>query len=145
VERNWRRLAHLLCVSWDRIAPWIHGIPVHQVLRHLVPDMPESRVQELHDFMVEAESTDTADVVPLPAALTVLDLLATSRWAVVASGGLRLAGHRVAPSLFAVPADRCAAEWCCRYACAATLSEWTDASRRGRPILGNDGHSRAAR
>lgn len=87
MERNWRRLADLLDMSWERIGPWIHGIPVRQVLRRLVPDMPESRVQELHDFMVEAESTDTADVVPLPGALTVLDLPATSRLAVVTSGG----------------------------------------------------------
>ncbi|WP_188939873.1 HAD-IA family hydrolase [Nakamurella endophytica] len=95
VERNWRRLSERVGIGWDVIGPWIHGIPVRQVLARLAPDMSPEEIEEHHQFMVEAESTDTGDVVPLPGALRALDQLPTSRWAIVTSGGRRLATARM--------------------------------------------------
>ena len=96
VERNWRRLADLIDRPFAEIEPLIHGIPGPQVLRLLDPDMPADRVRELNEFMIEGESTDTGDCLPLPGVLTALDLLPTSRWAIVTSGSRRLALARIA-------------------------------------------------
>ena len=95
VVRNWHKLGDRLAIPWERIGPWIHGIPVRQVLRMLEPDMPDDLIEEMHEFMVEAESTDVGDVVPMPGALTALDVLPTHRWAIVTSGGQRLATARI--------------------------------------------------
>lgn len=103
VERNWRRLAEKIGMPWERIGPWIHGIPVRQVLRMLEPDMPDEQVQELHEFMVVAESTDTGDVVAMPGAIRALDSLPTARWAIVTSGGVTLATARMAAAGLPTP------------------------------------------
>jgi mannitol-1-/sugar-/sorbitol-6-phosphatase len=95
VERNWHRLAEGIDMPWDEISPWIHGIPVRQVLARLRPDMEPDEIEHWHQFMVEAESTDTGDIVPLPGTLAALDQLPTNRWAIVTSGGRRLATARI--------------------------------------------------
>ena len=95
VQRNWHKLAERIDMPWESIGPWIHGIPVRQVLRVLAPDMPDERVEELHQFMVEAESTDTRDVLALPGAVQALRELPDQRWAIVTSGGDRLANARI--------------------------------------------------
>jgi mannitol-1-/sugar-/sorbitol-6-phosphatase len=96
VERNWRRLAARTGWSFGAIEPLIHGIPGKQVLRMIDPDMPEELVEELNEFMIVGESTDTDDCIPLPGALTALDELPTTRWAIVTSGSRRLAAARIA-------------------------------------------------
>lgn len=96
VERNWRRLADRIGRPFADVEPYIHGIPGRQVLRMLEPDMPADEVEELNEFMVVGESTDTQDTIPLPGALTALDVLPTNRWAIVTSGSLRLARARIA-------------------------------------------------
>jgi sugar-phosphatase len=96
VERNWRRLAARTGWSFDDIEPLIHGIPGKQVLRMIDPDMPEHRLAELNEFMIVGESTDTDDCIPQPGALTALDELPTTRWAIVTSGSRRLAKARIA-------------------------------------------------
>ncbi len=96
VERNWRRLAARTGWSYEAIEPLIHGIPGKQVLRMIDPDMPESLVAELNEFMVVGESTDTDDCIPQPGALTALDQIPTTRWAIVTSGSHRLATARIA-------------------------------------------------
>ena len=95
VQRNWRKLADKVGLPWETIGPWIHGIPVRQVMRTLVPDMSEERVQEMQQFMIDAESTDTVDVVPMPGAVELLRQLPADRWAIVTSGGDRLAAARI--------------------------------------------------
>ena len=96
VERNWRRLAERTGLSFDDIEPFIHGIPGKQVLRMIDPEMPEERLAELNEFMIVGESTDTDDCIPQPGALTALDQLPTTRWAIVTSGSRRLATARIA-------------------------------------------------
>ncbi|WP_157695530.1 HAD-IA family hydrolase [Nakamurella panacisegetis] len=95
VERNWHKLADGIEMPWEDVAPWIHGIPVRQVLARLRPEMPVEDVEYWHHFMVEAESSDTGDVMPIPGAVAAWDVLPTSRWAIVTSGGLRLATSRI--------------------------------------------------
>lgn len=96
VERNWRRLADRIGRPFADVEPFIHGIPGKQVLRMLDPDMPADEVEELDEFMIVGESNDTEDCIPLPGALTALDVLPTNRWAIVTSGSLRLARARIA-------------------------------------------------
>ena len=96
VERNWRRLADRIGRPFADVEPFIHGIPGKQVLRLLDPDMPADEIDELNEFMIVGESTDNDDCIPLPGALTVLDVLPTDRWAIVTSGSLRLARARIA-------------------------------------------------
>lgn len=94
VERCWKRLAEGIGMPWDDIKDEIHGVPVRQVLARLRPDMDPAEVEQWHQFMVEAESTDTGDVMPIPGAITALEGLPSNRWAIVTSGGLRLATSR---------------------------------------------------
>lgn len=96
VERNWRRLATEIGRPYEEIEPFVHGIPGRQALRMIEPEMPADRVAELVEMMVEGESTDTDDCRPLPGALNALDVLPTSRWAIVTSGSRRLAMARIA-------------------------------------------------
>lgn len=73
------------------------------MLRLLDPDMPAELVEELNEFMIVGESTDTEDCIPLPGALTALDVLPTNRWAIVTSGSLRLARARIAAAGLPTP------------------------------------------
>ena len=95
VERSWRKLGDRLDMPWDQLESWIHGIPVRQVLAQIRPDLPAEEVEELREFMIDSESTDTGDVVPLPGTLAALDQLPTNRWAIVTSGPRRLAHARI--------------------------------------------------
>ena len=90
VERNWRRLADRIGRPFAEVEPFIHGMPADQV-------------EELNEFMIAGESTDTDDCVPLPGALTALDVLPTNRWAIVTSGSLRLARARIAAAGLPLP------------------------------------------
>lgn len=104
VERSWRRLAKLIPRPFPEVEPYIHGIPVPQVMATLEPDMPANRVAELAAFMVEAESTDTEGVVALPGALEALRDLPPDRIAIVTSCGTRLSTARIAASGLPAPA-----------------------------------------
>lgn len=103
VERNWRKLSEGIGVPWPQVQPWIHGIPVPQVLARLRPDFTPEQVATWRQFMIDGEATDTDDVVPIPGALTALDTLPTSRWAIVTSGPRRLALARINAAGLPVP------------------------------------------
>ena len=104
VQRSWRRLAEKINRPWPEVEPHIHGVPVAQVMAMLEPDMPAERVEELREFMVESESTDTVGVVAQPSAAEVLAALPPERVAIVTSGGVRLAGSRMAAAGLPTPA-----------------------------------------
>ncbi len=104
VERSWRQLAEKIGRPWPQVQPHIHGVPVQQVMRHLEPDMPAERVEELRQFMVESESTDTEGVVAQPGAKELLAALPEERVGIVTSGGARLAGSRIAAAGLPTPA-----------------------------------------
>jgi mannitol-1-/sugar-/sorbitol-6-phosphatase len=95
VQRNWRRLADKMGVPFADIEDLIHGIPARQVVPMIEPDATSERIEELSQFLLEGESTDTGDVVALPGAAAALDGLPTDRWAVVTSGSTRLATARI--------------------------------------------------
>jgi len=104
VERSWRQLADKIGRSWPEVQPHIHGTPVPQVMAMLEPEMSADRVEELRQFMVESESTDTVGVVAQPGAPEVLAGLPPDRVAIVTSGGVRLAGSRIAAARLPTPA-----------------------------------------
>jgi len=104
VQRSWRRLAEEIDRPWPEVEPHIHGVPVAQVMAMLEPDMPAERVEELREFMVESESADTVGVVAQPSAAEVLAALPPERVAIVTSGGVRLAGSRIAAAGLPTPA-----------------------------------------
>ena len=104
VERSWRQLADKIGRPWLEVQPHIHGVPVAQVMALLEPDMPAGRVEELRQFMIESESTDTEGVAPQPGAEAVLAALPPERVAIVTSGGVRLSSARIAAAGLARPA-----------------------------------------
>ena len=104
VQRSWRRLAEKINRPWPEVEPHIHGVPVAQVMAMLEPDMAAERVEELREFMVESESADTVGVVAQPSAAEVLAALPPERVAIVTSGGVRLAGSRMAAAGLPTPA-----------------------------------------
>ena len=96
VERSWRQLADKIGRPFPEIEPYIHGMPVAQVMAMLEPEMSAERVDELRVFMVESESADTVDVVAQPGAHEVLAALPRDRVAIVTSGGVKLSSARIA-------------------------------------------------
>jgi len=96
VERSWRQLADKIGRPFPEIEPYIHGIPVAQVMAMLEPEMSAERVDELRVFMVESESADTVDVIAQPGAHEVLAALPRDRVAIVTSGGVKLSSARIA-------------------------------------------------
>jgi len=76
---------------------------VPQVMAMLEPDMAAERVEQLRVFMVESESTDTVGVVAQPGAAEVLAALPAERVGIVTSGGVRLAGSRIAAAGLPTP------------------------------------------
>jgi sugar-phosphatase len=96
VERSWRQLADKIGRPFPEIEPYIHGMPVAQVMAMLDPEMSAERVEELRVFMVESESADTVDVVAQPGAHEVLAALPRDRVAIVTSGGVKLSSARIA-------------------------------------------------
>jgi sugar-phosphatase len=103
VERSWRQLADKIGRPWAEVRPHIHGVPVPQVMAMLEPDMAAERVEQLRVFMVESESTDTVGVVAQPGAAEVLAALPAERVGIVTSGGVRLAGSRIAAAGLPTP------------------------------------------
>jgi sugar-phosphatase len=96
VEGSWRALAAELAVPWERFAPHIHGIPADQVLAAAVPDRSR-RARERLAAAILAQQTDSAlEVSALPGAAELTRALAGSRWAIVTSGGVRLASCNLA-------------------------------------------------
>ncbi len=59
------------------------------------PDASPERIEELSQFLLDGESTDTGDVVAISGAIAALDALPSNRWAVVTSGSRRLATARI--------------------------------------------------
>src|SRR5580765_5129720 len=59
VERNWRKLADKMGVDFADIQDLIHGIPARQVVPMIEPDATAARIEELSQFLLDAESTDT--------------------------------------------------------------------------------------
>jgi len=103
VERSWRQLADKIGRPWAEVRPHIHGVPVPRVMAMLEPDMAAERVEQLRVFMVESESTDTVGVVAQPGAAEVLAALPAERVGIVTSGGVRLAGSRIAAAGLPTP------------------------------------------
>ena len=103
VERNWRKLADKMGVAFSDIEDLIHGIPARQVVPMIEPDASPERIEELAQFLLDGESTDTGDVVALPGAIDALDGLPTGRWAIVTSGSTRLARARITAAGLPLP------------------------------------------
>jgi sugar-phosphatase len=103
VERNWRRLAEKMGVPFHDIEHLIHGIPARQVVPMIDPDASPEWIEELSQFLLDGEATDTADVHALPGAVEALDGLPTNRWAIVTSGSKRLALARITAGGLPVP------------------------------------------
>lgn len=103
VERNWRRLAEKMGVPFARISHLIHGIPARQVIPMIDPDATPEWIDELSEFLLDGEASDTGDVIALPGAASALQELPTTRWAVVTSGSRRLATARLTAAGLPLP------------------------------------------
>ena len=104
VLRNWRRIAALLGREGEDLVGDRHGVPGRQVLRLVEPDLPEERIRELDQALVEGEIADTADVTATKGALALLEAIPGDRWAIATSAPRRLALARLAAAGLPVPA-----------------------------------------
>ncbi len=104
VVRNWRRIATLLGRPGEDLVGDRHGIPGRQVLRVIEPDLPEERIRELDQALIDGEVADTRDVVPTTGAQQLLEAVPPDRWAIVTSGPRRLALARLGAAGLPVPA-----------------------------------------
>ena len=95
VVRAWRWVAQSLDRPYSDFEPYAHGIPASQVFDAVAPELPGSLRAELIESMLRAQADDTDDVLALPGALAALEVLPTSRWAIVTSGDRRLAQARI--------------------------------------------------
>lgn len=103
VDRMWTVLSHDLGRDPATLVGQFHGMPVPQALRLIDPAMPESRIEELSDRMLELEVREVDDVAAAPGAPAFLDALPPDRWAVVTSGIRRLASGRLRAAGLPVP------------------------------------------
>ncbi|RIJ70167.1 HAD family hydrolase [Nakamurella silvestris] len=95
VERSWRSLGEKVGIPYEEYAGMYHGVPAKQTLRRLLPDISAAELDDLAEWLVEVEATDTEDIIVLPGTETVLDLLPVDRWAIATSGTERLAKARI--------------------------------------------------
>ena len=95
VLRNWRRIAAMLGRDGEDLVGDRHGIPGRQVLRIIEPDLPEERIGELDQALVEGEIADSGDVTATKGALEITSALPPDRWAIVTSAPRRLATARL--------------------------------------------------
>jgi sugar-phosphatase len=103
VLRNWRRIAGMLGRDAEDFLGKLHGIPGRQALRMIEPDLPEERIRELDDALIEGEITDTGDVTATKGALELVEAIPADRWAIVTSGTRRLALARLRAAGLPVP------------------------------------------
>jgi sugar-phosphatase len=95
VNRNWRAMAARLGLPEDEVVGRFHGQSARDVLRVLLPDLPEPELDALHADFAAGEVADTYDVVATPGATDLLAALAPSRWAVVTSCPVDLTAARL--------------------------------------------------
>jgi len=103
VLRNWRRIAVALGRDDQDLVGEFQGIPAPQVLRILEPALPDERIRELNQMLIDGEVEDTADVVPAKGAAELLESLPPLRWGIVTSAPLRLAASRLAAAGLPTP------------------------------------------
>lgn len=103
VHRNWQRIATLLGRDGEDLVGELQGIPGSQVLRIIEPGLPDERVHELNQILIEGEINDTADVVATKGAVDLIEAIPERRWGVVTSAPLRLAMARLAAAGLPMP------------------------------------------
>jgi sugar-phosphatase len=103
VTRNWARIAVMLGRDGENLNGNLHGIPGRQALRMIEPDLPEERIRELDDALIEGEISDTGDVTAMKGAPQLVEAMPPDRWAVVTSGTRRLALARLRAAGLPVP------------------------------------------
>jgi len=92
VERNWREWAEAHGLDPETIINVAHGQRTIDTMRRFAPHLD---VEEQARRFAEKEATDTDGVYLIPGALALLELLSREAWAVVTSGGTRLAHARL--------------------------------------------------
>ena len=103
VHRNWQRIATLLGRDGEDLVGALQGIPGSQVLRIIEPELPDKRVHELNQILIEGEIDDTADVVATKGAVELIEAIPGARWGIVTSAPLRLATARLAAAGLPTP------------------------------------------
>lgn len=95
VVATWHWAVGELGIPYNRVAPYIHGIPAAQVLAGVAPEVPEADRAEIVRQMLERQTNDSTGIAAIPGALAALDVLPTARWAVVTSADEKLALSRL--------------------------------------------------
>jgi mannitol-1-/sugar-/sorbitol-6-phosphatase len=91
VELSWRQVTAELGVPFERLEPFIHGIPAGEVLACALPAMPVQQRALLAEQVLATQASDGAIVSMVSGARELLGCLPVERWAIVTSGDERLA------------------------------------------------------
>jgi sugar-phosphatase len=110
VELSWEQAAQELDVPFDRLAPYIHGIPADQALGLAVPWLAGPRRAELAQRILAAQASDTAPVELMPGASALLGRIPPDRWGVVTSGDERLAQASIRKARLPAPLEMVTAD-----------------------------------
>lgn len=100
VERSWRAFAKLWGMDAEALLAVCHGRRSEDTLADFLP--PE-QVPVAAEMLVGLELDNLYDVIPLPAARTLLESLPPGRWAAVTSGPRKLMTARLAEAGLPVP------------------------------------------
>jgi mannitol-1-/sugar-/sorbitol-6-phosphatase len=91
VIRSWRWTATELSVPFERLEPFVHGIPVDQALARAVPQVDPAHRRRVAAHMLAMQADPAVPVAQIPGAGALLAALQAHPWAIVTSGDNRLA------------------------------------------------------
>ena len=110
VEMSWQHAGRELDVPFDRLAPYIHGLPAHQALARAVPWLSKPRRAEVAERILAAQASVTAPVELMPGASALLGHIPPDRWGVVTSGDERLAQSSIRKARLPAPLEMVTAD-----------------------------------
>jgi sugar-phosphatase len=96
VEATWRAAAAELGVAFSTLASFIHGVPADQALATALPALPASTRAAVAERLQAQQAAAEQPATLLPGAPHLLEQLPGHSWAIVTSGGGRLAAASMA-------------------------------------------------
>lgn len=106
VDRSWMEWCRRNNIDFALASKVYHGRPAGDTIKEFLSNLSEEKVEQEILWLQHQESTDVADVVPLPGSIEFLQTLDSHNipWAIVTSGTLPVATARIKASGIPKPA-----------------------------------------